>query len=78
MPLPKGAENYLDLALCKIKKNGVIHFYNFAEKSKYNDIIEIIKRECERQKKKCEILKVAKCGQFSPRLVRICVDFKVK
>jgi len=46
MPLPKGAENYLNKALKKIKKKGIIHFYSFAEENKYDNIIEIINDEC--------------------------------
>tara|TARA_B100000315_G_C14567191_1_gene583568 strand:- start:1064 stop:1897 length:834 start_codon:yes stop_codon:yes gene_type:complete len=78
MPLPKGAENFLNLALSKIKKNGIIHFYAFSEEVKYNKIIEIINNECKKRKKQCKILDIVKCGQFSPRVNRICVDFKVK
>ncbi|MCH8003408.1 MAG: class I SAM-dependent methyltransferase family protein [Nanoarchaeota archaeon] len=77
MPLPKGAENFLNLALNKIKRNGIIHFYNFAEEDKYENIIKIIKQECKNNKKQCKILNIVKCGQFSPRVNRICVDFKV-
>ena len=40
MPLPKGAETYLDLALNKIKKNGIIHFYDFEEEAKFENIIK--------------------------------------
>ena len=29
MPLPKSAEDYLDLAIKKIKRKGIIHFYDF-------------------------------------------------
>ena len=78
MPLPKGAENFLKLALGKIKKNGIIHFYCFAEENKYEPIIKTINKECKKSKKQCKILKIIKCGQFSPRVYRICVDFKVK
>lgn len=77
MPLPKNAENYLDLALNKIRKNGFIHFYSFSEETQYKKITNTIKKECKKQKKKCKILKISKCGQFSPRVFRICVDFKV-
>ncbi|MBI2208044.1 class I SAM-dependent methyltransferase family protein [Candidatus Woesearchaeota archaeon] len=77
MPLPKGAENYLDLALSKINKNGIMHFYTFSEEGKYEPIIKTIKKECEKQENKCKILRIVKCGQFSPRINRICVDFRV-
>jgi len=78
MPLPKGAEAFLNLALNKIKRNGIIHFYGFAEENKYDNITKIIKQECKKKKKQCKILNIVKCGQFSPRVNRICVDFIVK
>ena len=78
MPLPKEAENYLGLALSKIKKNGIIHFYSFSEENQIKKINNKIKKECKKQKKKCNILKITRCGQFSQRVFRICVDFKVK
>jgi len=77
MPLPKGAENFLNLALNKIKRNGIIHFYSFVEENKYENITKIIKQECKKKKKQCKILNIVKCGQYSPRVNRICVDFRV-
>ena len=77
MPLPKGAENFLGLALNKIKKNGITHFYSFAEENYYGNIKKIINDECEKKKKKCKIIDIVKCGQFSPRVYRVCVDFRV-
>lgn len=77
MPLPKGAENFLNLALDKINKNGTIHFYNFAEENKYDKIIKIINIECKKKKRKCKIINIVRCGQFSPRVFRVCIDFKV-
>lgn len=78
MPLPKGAENFLDLALSKTKGNGIVHFYSFAEENNYDNIKKIINNECKKKKKKCRILDIVKCGQFSPRVYRLCVDFKVE
>ena len=77
MPLPKGAESYLDLALNKSKNKGMIHFYTFAEEDNYEPTTKAIIKKCEKQKKKCKILGIVKCGQFSPGVFRICVDFKV-
>ncbi len=78
MPLPKGAEGYLDLALKSIKKKGIIHFYDFQEEKNIpQSSIEKITQACRKQKKKFKILKVVKCGQYSPRKYRICVDFKI-
>ena len=77
MPLPKGAEDFLSLALKKIKNKGIIHFYTFAEEDKYDSITKTIKKECEKQKKKCKILDIVKCGHFSPGVFRVCADFLV-
>ena len=73
MPLPKSAEEFLDIAFKVSKKGTIIHFYDFLPEEKFNNAIEKIKKHC----KKCKILKIIKCGQYSPRKFRICVDFVV-
>ncbi len=77
MPLPRGAENFLDLALKASGKNTIIHFYNFSEENNYGKLTNIIDKACKKQKKKHKILRIVKCGQFSPRVIRICIDFKI-
>jgi tRNA (guanine37-N1)-methyltransferase len=77
MPLPKGAEKFLDIALSKIKKNGIVHLYDFTEENKYEKIIKNIDDEHKKRRKKYKILNIVKCGQFSPRKYRVCIDFKV-
>jgi len=77
MPLPKGAENFLYLALGKIKRSGIIHFYTFSEEDKYDGIIRLIKEKCKKCGKSCKITKIVKCGAFSPKVFRICFDIKV-
>lgn len=73
MPLPRTAENYLDLAFSVAKKNSIIHFYDFEFEQNINKAAEKVKKHC----KKCKILKVVRCGEYSPRKYRLCVDFKV-
>ncbi len=77
MPLPKGAEEFLDVALKVAKKNAVIHFYDFQKQDEFNKSEEKILAACKTAKKKCEIIAVVKCGQNAPRTYRICVDFRV-
>ena len=77
MPLPKGGESFLDLALEYIKKNGVIHFYDFLHEDEFEKAHEKIKKACEKSKKKFRILNTVKCGQYSPGFYRVCVDFAV-
>jgi len=77
MPLPKGGEDFLNLSLKYIKKNGVIHFYDFLHEDEFYKAEEKIKNACKKSKKKFKILKIVKCGQYSPRFYRVCVDFEV-
>lgn len=73
MPLPKSAENFLDIALKLVKKKGIIHFYDFLEEK---DIPEKALEKIRKKVKKFEVLRVVKCGQYAPGRYRVCVDFK--
>jgi len=77
MPLPKGGKDFLDLALKYIKKNGAIHFYDFLHEGEFHKAEEKVKNACLKSKKEFRILKIIKCGQYSPRFYRVCVDFLV-
>ena len=77
MPLPKGGESFLDLSLKFIKKNGMIHFYDFLHEDESYRAAEKIKNACEKSKKRYKITKIIKCGQYAPRLYRLCIDFEV-
>lgn len=77
MPLPRGAWDYLYLALTKIKRGGVIHLYNLLKEDEINTINEKAVKICTAHKKKCKIIRVVKCGQYAPRAYRICADIRV-
>lgn len=77
MPLPKSGEGFLDLSLKYIKKGGVIHFYDFLHEEEFFKAGEKIKKACQISRKKYKILRTVKCGQYSPRFYRVCVDFSV-
>ncbi len=72
MPLPHTSLDFLDLALKYLNKKGVIHLYYFASEEDIIKIVENIKNKI-----KCKIFNVIKCGQQSPRIYRFCIDFKV-
>ena len=78
MPLPKSAENFLDVALSAIKDKGVVHFYDFLHEEEFFKAHEKIKKACSRKGLGFEVLSTVKCGQHAPHVFRICVDFKVK
>ncbi|MFN3528030.1 MAG: class I SAM-dependent methyltransferase [Candidatus Altarchaeaceae archaeon] len=75
MPLPKDAGNFLDVALKAIKKGGIIHYYGFSDDPK--KFANEVKNTVKNLNYEIEILNAVKCGSYSPRVYRICVDFKV-
>src|SRR3989344_1151353 len=75
MPLPKSAETFLDLAVPKIKKKGIIHLYLFIrEENINNNYLENFLRP---YLPRSTIKSVVKCGQFGPGKCRICVDIQI-
>ncbi|MBS3146616.1 class I SAM-dependent methyltransferase family protein [Candidatus Woesearchaeota archaeon] len=75
MPLPKGANKYLDMVKICLKKKGILHYYDFL-------------REEELPQKGLEKLNLAfpgfkllnynKCGNIAPGKFRVCFDIQVK
>jgi len=74
MPLPKSAEDFLDVAVKFVKKKGIVHFYDFLHE---NDIPDVALEKIKKNAPKYKVLDVVKCGQYSPGKFRICVDFQV-
>jgi tRNA (guanine37-N1)-methyltransferase len=77
MPLPKTADEYLDVALAASHRGTVIHFYDFQKEGEFEKSIEKISKACGSAGKKFKVLNIAKCGQNAPREFRICVDFEI-
>ncbi len=77
MPLPKSAEDYLDLALTKAKKGTILHFYDFLNEKDFDLSKQKVKKACKKAKNKFKILNLVKCGQFAPKTYRICLDFEI-
>ena len=75
MPLPKSAEDFLDVAVKYVKKGGVIHFYDFLHE---NDIPDAALEKIKAHVSKFKVLGVVKCGHYSPGKFRICVDLVVQ
>ena len=78
MPLPKSSEDFLDLALSASKKETIIHFYDFLHEDEFDEAERKVKEACEKAGFSYEVLELVKCGQYSPRKYRVCLDFKVK
>src|SRR3989338_6742496 len=78
MPLPKTVEQFLGLALAKFKPKGIIHLYSFLMENEFEEYGSKIKELCRKEKHKVKIIKMVKCGQFSPSKFRVCLDLKVE
>lgn len=78
MPLPKGAEAFLGVALAAAKRNSIIHFYDFEKDEDIPAASEAkVRAAAAKAKKKAKIFSVVKCGQLAPRAYRVCADVKV-
>ncbi len=78
MPLPKGGEDFLDLAISSAKKGATIHFYDFEQESDFEKAVSKAKEACRKARIKCKVLNIIKCGQYAPGKYRLCVDFVVQ
>jgi tRNA G37 N-methylase Trm5 len=77
MPLPRSAEDFLELALNHTKKGTVIHFYDFLKEDEFGKAKEKVSKACKKLGLKFKILNLVKCGAFGPRIYRICLDFQI-
>lgn len=77
MPLPKTADEFLDDALMLSKKGTLIHFYDFLDDKNFDEAKKKIMDACKKNKVKCKIIDLIKCGQHAPHVFRICVDFQI-
>jgi tRNA (guanine37-N1)-methyltransferase len=77
MPLPKAAYRYLDVAIASMKKNGILHYYDFLPEDEipYAAVVRI-RAAAVKAGKKVKILGVVRCGQLASRQYRVCADVR--
>lgn len=79
MPLPKTADEFLPEAFLVSKKGTTIHLYDFVDEREFpNNVIEKITKYAKKANIKFKVTNHTKCGQFSPYIFRVCVDFKIE
>ena len=59
------------------KKGTRIFYYDFCKIEDENKIIEKIKNEAKKARKKIKILKIKQAGEIAPYKIRIRIDFEV-
>ncbi len=78
MPLPKGAHEYLDVAIPRVKKGGVLHFYHWArEDDLFSEAEGLVVEEAERMGRKATVLERRKVLPYAPRVWKVRVDFRL-
>ena len=77
MPRPQLKNSFLREAFMLSKKGTRIFYYDFCLDKDKNAIVEKIKEEAKKYKKKIKILKVKSAGEIAPYKIRLRVDFKI-
>ena len=77
MPRPQLKESFLKEAFALSKKGTKIFYYDFCKVDEINLIVDKIKSEAKKYRKRIKILKVKKTGEIAPYKFRVRVDFEV-
>ena len=77
MPRPQLKDSFLKQAFMLSKKNSLIIYYDFCRIEDKEKIVDLVKSEAEKAKKKIKILKVKNAGEIAPYKTRLRIDFRV-
>jgi tRNA (guanine37-N1)-methyltransferase len=84
MPLPKSAEDFLDVAFIGAKNGAIVHFYTFVNEDRaFEEAKEKVERAVEKFEKergckiRTEILFQRIVRPYAPRVVQVVTDFRV-
>jgi len=78
MPLPMGSEDFLDIAVNCLKKEGYIHFYNWGSEPNLFENAEKIIERLGKLNVKYKIINRRKVLPYAPRKWKVCIDLYVK
>ena len=77
MPRPQLKDSFLEQAFMLSEKKTRIYYYDFCKIDGIEKIIEKIKTEAKKFKKKIKILKTSQAGEIAPYKIRLRVDILV-
>ncbi len=78
MPRPQLKDSFLEFAFKLSKKGTRIFYYDFCLVNEKEKIVEKIKAEAKKFKKKIKILKIKNAGEIAPYKIRLRIDFRVE
>jgi tRNA (guanine37-N1)-methyltransferase len=78
MPLPKGAYEFLDVAIPMVKSGGVLHFYHWAQRDNpFTDGERILVDAASEFGRSVEVLERCRVSQYSPSAWKIRIDARI-
>ena len=77
MPRPNLKYSFLKEAFDLSKRGTTIFYYGFCREDEMNSVVEEIKKEAKKFRKKIKILRIKKAGEIAPYKFRIRIDFKI-
>jgi len=77
MPRPQLKDSFLREAFMLSKKNTRIYYYDFCKEDEVNSVVEKIKFEAKKFRKKIKILNIKTAGEIAPYKIRVRIDFNV-
>ncbi len=77
MPRPQLKDSFLEQAFDLSKKGTRVYYYDFCKVQDLNKIVDKVKLEAKKAKKKIKILKIKSAGDLAPYKIRCRIDFKI-
>jgi len=77
MPLPKGAYEFLSLAVQCLKKKGWIHFYYWATEDGFKEAEDMVKNTVKTMGRKVRKIETRKVLPYKPKVWKICMDIEI-
>jgi len=78
MPLPRSADEFLDVAIAGARNGCTVHIYNFAPiENPYDEIEKKILNEAKKAGVKAEIVNKKTVRPYAPKIVQIVIDFRI-
>ncbi len=79
MPLPKGAYEFLDVAIPMVKKGGVLHFYHWApEDDMFKEAKALVDEQATAYGREALFMDGMKISLYSPGVCKVRVDMVIK
>lgn len=80
MPLPKGAYEFLDVAIPLVKEHGVLHFYYWGEEPIEKTIergFELVKNAANKFSREANLTSGKKVLPYAPRVWKVVIDVEI-